>query len=223
MLQPFTIKFLKELQKNNNKEWFEFHRKNYEAAKEDFSQFITKIISAYAKSDADIASLNAKDCMFRINRDIRFSKNKTPYKTNLAASINRGGKKSFFAGYYFHCEPDAKSFVAGGIWMPEADKIKKIRQEIDYNWQEFEKIIMDKKFKTGFGDLENGKETKLTREPKGYDKNNDAIEYIKLKSWVASKPIADNELTDKNCIMKIITAFETLKPMIHFLNHALED
>src|ERR1700734_3777017 len=116
MLAVATIKFLKDLKKNNNKPWFESNRKKYEDAKADFSKFIQGIIEKHAKKDKTLKDLKAKDCMFRINRDVRFSKDKSPYKTNFGASINRGGKKSLFAGYYFHCEP-GESFAGGGLWM----------------------------------------------------------------------------------------------------------
>ena len=221
MLQSSTIQFLKNLQKNNSKEWFDQNRKVYESAKSDFASLIDTVISQFGKKDNSIDLLQAKDCMFRINRDVRFSKDKSPYKTNFGASFSKGGKKSPGAGYYFHCEP-GKSFVGGGIWMPEADTIKKVRQEIDYCFEEFSGIINNRKFINQYGTLEISGETSLTREPKGYEKDNPAIEYIKLKSWVATAPIADPELTDKELAQKITAAFEALHPLILFLNKAVE-
>ena len=138
MLQPSTLKFLKDLTKNNNKPWLDAHRNQYEAAKKDFETFIQAVIDRYGQKDETIREQEAKKCIFRINRDIRFSKDKTPYKTNMGASINRGGRKSVFAGYYFHCEP-GQSFVGGGIWMPMAPEMKKVRQEIDYCFDEFKR------------------------------------------------------------------------------------
>ena len=138
MLQSSTLKFLKALKKNNNKPWFDAHRKEYEQAKGDFTFFIQSVIDKHSKSDPTINSISAKDCMFRINRDIRFSKDKSPYKTNMGAYINRGGKKSLFGGYYFHCEP-GQSFVGGGLWMPMPPELNKVRQEIDYNYAAFKK------------------------------------------------------------------------------------
>src|SRR6266436_6635690 len=117
MLQPSTLRFLKDLKKNNNKAWFDSHRKQFEDAKKDFSDFNQTVIDKHSKKDKSIKELSSKNCLFRINRDIRFSKDKSPYKTNLGASINPGGKKSVLAGYYFHCEP-GQSFVGGGLWMP---------------------------------------------------------------------------------------------------------
>ncbi len=153
MLQPATLKFLKDLKKSNHKDWFEAHRKNYEAAKENFASLVTQIITKHGKTDTEIASLKASDCMFRINRDVRFSKDKSPYKTNFGASINRGGKKSIFSGYYFHCEPEGNSFAGGGLWMPAAETLKKVRQEVDYNFDEFKKIINNKKICLFLGKL----------------------------------------------------------------------
>ena len=223
MLQPTTIQFLKALKKNNHKEWFDANRKQYEAAKDDFAQLVKAVIDQFGKTDASIAALLPKDCMFRINRDVRFSKDKSPYKTNFGASINRGGKKSVLAGYYFHCEPGgSESFVGGGLWMPEADQLKKIRQEIDYSFADFKAIIANPKFSAVYKDLQQSDDVKLTREPKGYEKDNPAIEYIKLKSFVALQPLTDEELTSKHLVQTITTAFEALQPLVVFLNRGLE-
>ncbi|HXL57634.1 MAG TPA: DUF2461 domain-containing protein [Chitinophagaceae bacterium] len=221
MLQPATIKFLKDLKKNNNKEWFDANRKIYEVAKNDFENLVQTVIEIYCKKDNELTSLKAKDCMFRINRDIRFSKDKSPYKTNFGASINKGGRKSILAGYYFHCEP-SESFVGGGLWMPMPEELKKIRQEIDYCFEEFKKIINNKKFKTFYGELYKGEDMTLSRPPKGYDENNPAIGFIKLKSFIAMQQLNEADLTDKNLAKKITGAFEALQPMVKFINRALE-
>jgi uncharacterized protein (TIGR02453 family) len=221
MLQSSTVKFLKDLKKNNNKEWFDVNRKAYEAAKEDFANLVKNLLERYNLKDEELASLTVKDCVFRINRDVRFSKNKEPYKTNMGASLNRGGKKSIYAGYYFHLEP-GECFVGGGLWMPEAEHLKKVRQEIDYSFDEFKRIITDKKFKSTYGDLYTEEGVKLSRPPKGYDDTNPAIEFIKLKSFLAMQKIADAELTDKNLVKKIMVAFEVLQPMVKFINRSLE-
>ena len=146
MIQQSTIKFLKGLKKNNNRDWFEKNRSSYEDARSDFEGFIQAVIDAHSKNDPDLKGLVAKKCMFRINRDIRFSKDKSPYKTNLGASMDKGGKKSGLAGYYFHLEP-GNSFFGGGLWQPAPEGIKKVRQEIDYCFDEFNKIVLSKKFK----------------------------------------------------------------------------
>ncbi len=223
MLQPTTLKFLVNLKKNNSKEWFDTNRKLYELAKVDFANLVESVIKQVEKKDTSIAGLTAKDCMFRINRDVRFSKNKEPYKTNFGASITAGGKKSILAGYYFHLEPGGKSFVGGGLYVAEPDKLKKIRQEIDYGWNEFSKTIQHKKFKEYYTDLDKSEGMSLVREPKGYEKDNPAIDYIKLKSWIALRPITDKQLTEKELVKIISSSFEALQPLLVFLNRGLSE
>jgi uncharacterized protein (TIGR02453 family) len=223
MLNPKTLQFLTKLKKNNSREWFNQHRDDYDAAKENFIELVNQILAQAGQFDQDIAVLSYKDCIFRINRDVRFSKNKDPYKNNMAAYFVKGGKKSWLAGYYFHCEPGGKSFIGGGLYGGEPDQIKKVRQEIDYNWEEFKGILQNKKFKQTFGDLSREEGMSLIREPKGYDKDNPAIDYIKLKNFIVSVPVTDEELIDKKLIKKIITCFATMQPMLQFLNRAIED
>ncbi|MBX9784662.1 MAG: DUF2461 domain-containing protein [Chitinophagaceae bacterium] len=222
MLQSSTLKFLSNLKKNNNKPWFDANRKQYEDAKADFANFIQTIIEKHGKKDASIAHLQAKECMFRINRDVRFSKDKSPYKTNMGAFINAGGKKSNLAGYYFHLEPGG-CFAGGGMYMPMPPDLAKIRQEIDYNLADFKKIISSKKFKTAYGDFDRDAEYLLSRVPKGYEADNPAADYLKLKSFVATIKIPDISLTSKTLVKEVSTAFEALQPLIEFLNKAVKD
>src|SRR5215213_6757861 len=175
MLQPATLKFLKDLKKNNNKPWFDAHRPQYDVARKDFEQFIQALLDKHSKNDPDLVDLTAKQCMFRINRDVRFAKDKSPYKTNFGASMDRGGKKSGFAGYYFHCEP-GKSFVGGGLWMPEPGVVKRVRQEIDYSCNEFTRLMNGKKFINYFGELYKGENVQLSKVHQGYEKDNPACE-----------------------------------------------
>ncbi len=222
MLHSSTIKFLKDLKKNNNKPWFDANRKVYETAKQNFAEFIEAVIKKHAQKDASISHLTPKDCMFRINRDVRFSKDKSPYKSNFGASINSGGKKSLTAGYYFHLEP-GECFVGGGIYMPMPEELKKLRQEIDYNFSDFKKIIGSKKFKSVYGDLDRSAEYTLSRVPKGYETDNPAAEYLKLKSYVTMVKFSDVDLTSKELVKKTVAAFETLQPLLVFLNKAIAD
>lgn len=222
MLQSSTIKFLKDLKKNNNKPWFDANRKKYEEAKNDFSLFIQSVIDKHAKKDTGIKELKAKDCMFRINRDVRFSKNKSPYKTNFGASINRGGKKSIFAGYYFHCEP-GESFAGGGIWMPMPPELKKVRQEIDYNLDEFKKIVGSKKFKSVYGELYKGDDVSLSKVPQGFEKDNPAAEFLKLKSFIAMKKFSEADITSKSLEKLVLETFDALQPLVEFINKAVEE
>ena len=221
MLQPSTIKFLKDLKKNNNKPWFDANRKRYEEAKADFTNFIQQVIDAHGKKDKTIAGIKAKDCLFRINRDIRFSKDKSPYKTNFGASINKGGRKAFStAGYYFHLEP-GQCFVGGGIYQPMPEELKKVRQEIDYNFNDFKKIIGSKKFKAFYGDLDKSSEFLLSRVPKGYEADNPAADYLRLKSYIAFVQLSDADLTSKDLLKKTSEAFTVLQPLIDFINESL--
>lgn len=220
MLQSSTLLFLKQLAKNNNKPWFDANRKKYDEAKKDFENFIQALIEQFGKKDPPIAALTAKSCLFRINRDIRFSKDKTPYKKNFAASINKGGKKSLLAGYYFHLEP-GNSFIGGGIWMPMPAETQKIRQEIDYCYDEFKKIIHSKKFAAIYAGLDREDGIRLTNVPKGYEKDNPAAEFLKLKSWVAMSSLTDAALTSKGLLRQSAEALSAIQPLIDFLNRAV--
>lgn len=163
MLSNDTLKFLKDLSKNNNKDWFEKNRTRYENAQTEIKAFIAGWIAAYGKKDESIAHLDPKKCIFRIHRDVRFSANKSPYKTNLGAYLTKGGKNTNLAGFYLHIEPD-NCFFGAGNYMPMPDQLAKIRQEIDYNFGDFKKIVTSKKFKDHFGEL--SIENKLKRAPK---------------------------------------------------------
>jgi uncharacterized protein (TIGR02453 family) len=221
MIEPQTLKFLSALKKNNNKPWFDKHRAQFEAAKIDFANFIQLVINEVQKTDPTITGTTAKECVFRQNRDIRFSKDKTPYKINFGASIKRGGKKSLFAGYYFQLQP-GNSLIGGGLWMPEAQELKNARQEIDYNWEEFRSILKYPPFKKIYGDLYRGSEITLTRDPKGYEKDNPAAEYLRLKSFFAETRIEDAELTKSSLHRKTVNAFKAIQPLLSFINRSIE-
>ncbi|MEP7163247.1 MAG: DUF2461 domain-containing protein [Ferruginibacter sp.] len=220
MLQTSTLKFLKDLEKNNNKLWFEQHRKLYEAAKTDHMIFVETLIKKIAVFDKPIGDQLAKNCIFRINRDVRFSKNKSPYKNNMGAYFNKAGKKGLGAGYYFHLQP-GKSFAAAGIWMPEPAVLGKIRQEIDYNLDEWKKIINNSAFKKNFpAGLESGES--LSRPPKGYDISNPAIKYIKMKSFVVTHSFPDAAVISKGAVNDIANAFKATKSLVDFFNRAID-
>ncbi|MEY4334228.1 MAG: hypothetical protein RLZZ196_2971 [Bacteroidota bacterium] len=219
MLQSSTIQFLKSLKKNNNREWFEKNRKQYELAKTDYLDFVTNVLNEIQLFDQSLAELEPKKCVFRLNRDVRFSKNKDPYKTNFGASFSKGAKKIQTAGYYFHLEP-GENFVGGGLWMPMAPDLNKVRQEIDYCFKEFASILKKPAFKTTYGDMDNS--MKLVRPPKGFEIDNPALEYLKLKSFVVTRVVKDAELTDKHLIKNVVKDFKTIAPLVHFLNRAIE-
>ncbi len=215
-----TIAFLRQLKQNNNKEWFDANRKEaYEAAKQNFLQFINSLIENIIKFDEDISGLEVKETLFRINRDIRFSKDKSPYKTNFGSSINKGGKKSITAGYYLHMEPGNKSFAAGGSWQPQPEQLNAIRQEIDYNFADFKKIISVTSFKSR---LEFEEADKLKTVPKGYASDNAAIDYFKYRSFIVSKMYPDSEVISDNFLNDLTSTFKAMKPFISFLNRAIK-
>jgi len=218
MVQSSTLKFLKELQKHNDRTWFEAHRKAYEDAKENILEFTAEMIKAIARFDKPIGMLEAKNCTFRINRDVRFSKNKDPYKNNMASYFNKDGKKGIGAGYYMHIEP-GKSFAAGGIWAPEAPVLAGIRQEIDYNFTEWQKIVTARSFTKTFTDGISG-ET-LTRPPKGYGEDNPAIDFIKMKSFIVRRPFTDAEVQDPGFVKNAARIFAEMKPLVDFINTSL--
>lgn len=219
MIQATTIHFLKDLQKNNNRAWFEKHRTDYENTKADFILLVEQLITAIATFDKPIGNLEAKNCTFRINRDVRFSKNKDPYKNNIAAYFNKDGKKGIGAGYYLHIEP-GKSFAAGGIWMPEPAVLARIRQEIDYSFKEWKKIITNKSFKNNFAEGIKGES--LTRPPKGYHEDNPAMDFLKKKSFIASRSFSDAELQSKSFVKDLTVTLKAMKPMIDFINLSAE-
>lgn len=220
-MQNLTVvtKFLKTLSNNNNKPWFDKHRPQYETARAEFLNLVAEILKGLEPFDEKFTFLQPKNCVFRINRDIRFSKNKTPYKKNMAAYFNADGKKADTAGYYLHLEP-GNTFVAMGIWQPEKDNLFKIRQEIDYNLKDFKKLLNQANFKKhlnkGLDETE-----KLIRPPKGFEEDNPAIDFIRLKSFVVRAAISDKELTEAKFAGKVLSIFKAGKPFVEFLNTAL--
>jgi uncharacterized protein (TIGR02453 family) len=220
MLQPTTLSFLTNLRANNNKPWFDANRPTYEAAKNDLIQLATTLIDGLNTIDPAIAEtpLQAKSCIFRINRDVRFSSDKSPYKTNFGAWFNRGGKKISTAGYYLNIEPGG-SFVAGGLYMPDATVLATVRQEIDYNLSEFEALLSQPAFTTHFTGL--NRDDALQRPPKGYAADNPAISYLKLKSFTASYKLPDTVLTKPALTKQVLSAFAGLQPLVQYLNRAV--
>lgn len=219
MLTKHTLQFLEELSHNNTKSWFEQHRNRYTQAQFEIKSFIEIWLNEFGKIDESIAHLDPKKCIFRIHRDVRFSANKNPYKTNLGAYLYKGDKQANYAGYYLHIEP-GNCFFAAGNYMPLPEQLAKIRQEIDYNLHDFQKILQQKQFKEIFGNISS--ENKLKRAPKGYDEDNKAIEFLKLKSFVVSTKLSDEGICAKSMQTSIIQLSKTVKPFVDFLNNALD-
>ncbi|WP_316832648.1 DUF2461 domain-containing protein [Pedobacter aquatilis] len=219
MLKKDTLVFIKNVAENNNREWFAENKPKYEEAKADVLELVASIIPELAKIDPLIsADLDPKKCLMRIYRDIRFSKNKDPYKNNFGMWFSSKSKGGNEPGYYLHIQP-GKSFIAGGYWMPEAPHVKLIRQEIDYNIDEFKEIIEEKDFKKNF---KLGTAGALKNAPKGYDPADPNIEYLKLKSFEASMALADEEFFKPTLVNKLISSFKTISPLVAFLRNAIE-
>ena len=218
MLSNDILKFLKELKKNNNREWFEKNKPRYVNAQNELKALIAEWIKLLAKTDPAVGHLDPAKCIFRIYRDVRFSADKSPYKVNLGAYLNTGGKNSDKAGYYLHVQP-GNSFFGAGVYMPLPENLPRIRQEIDYNFASFKKILNNKKFKANFPELSD--EMKLKKTPKGYDENNPAIEFLKLKSFVVFKKMKDEEVLSKDAVKKITELSVIVHPFCSFLNEAM--
>lgn len=219
MIQRHTFDFLKELVENNNREWFLANKNRYDAARENVIEFTVELIKLMHKIDPNVdAELDAKKCVMRIYRDIRFSKNKTPYKNNFGVSIPTKGHKLGGAEYYLHVTPE-KSFIAGGYWMPEAGHLKAIRQEIDYNANDLKKIIDDAGFIKLFGDFR--KQEQLKSVPREYSADNENIELLKLKSFVAFHYLENDELSKENAVETIAAVCGRVYPLNVFLNNAI--
>lgn len=218
MLQAGTFKFLSALQKNNNREWFAIHKPEYEIAKEDVISFAEKVFQASSAFDSNYKNLIAAKCVMRIYRDVRFSKNKAPYKTNFGIAYASEGKLVGGTGCFIHIQPGA-SFVAGGYYLPPSADLKKIRQEIDYNLSSFETILQAPAFKKQFGSL--SFEDQLKTAPRDYPKDHPAIELLKLKSFIAVKPISDEILCSNKAIQAVVDANQAIAPLRAFLANAI--
>lgn len=211
------LQFLSDLKDNNNRDWFQDNKDRFLQIKAEHETLVSKIIAGISTFERELQLLNPKECIFRIYRDVRFSKNKDPYKTAFGAVFSKGGRKSKFAGYYFHLEP-GNSFAGGGIWRPDSYALKNIRYEI-YNFpEEFLKIINTKEFTKTFGAI-NGE--KLKRPPKDFPADYEHIDLLKFKSFTVSRKFSDDELTSSTYYTSLIKTFETMKPFIAFLNRAI--
>lgn len=215
MLELNTILFLKELTINNNKEWFQDNRNRYEISKENFIEYCDRILTRLKEIQPNLIHTNIKSCILRINRDIRFSKDKSPYKNYFAAGFGPGGKSSGLMDFYFQLQPDA-SFLGGGIWDPSSANLAKFRQEIDYSPQNLKGIIFDEKFSKQFGEP---KGSKLKKAPKGYDENHPDIELLKQKETFYVKYFTDSQLLKPNSELEVFESCTILKPYLDYVNH----
>ncbi|WP_226391098.1 DUF2461 domain-containing protein [Penaeicola halotolerans] len=213
------LDFLSSLAENNNKEWMDANRNWYLSVKEAFLEDVAFMLKEASILDPAISLLTPKDCIFRMNRDVRFSPNKAPYKSNMSAYFAAGGKKSMGPGFYVHIQP-GESFVGGGIYMPPADILKKIRKEIDYSGAQLEQIIQEPEFTKTFGSIEGDQ---LKNSPKDYATDHPYIELLKYKSFVASAPLSDQSIRSGKYLEQSVETFRTMKPFYDFLKMAVEE
>ncbi|MCQ9635772.1 DUF2461 domain-containing protein [Chryseobacterium sp. WG23] len=213
-IQPGTLTFLKKLATNNNREWFNENKSLYTASQENVISFLEDLIKEMSAFDEDLAKIDPKKAMFRIYRDTRFSKDKVPYKTNFGASLGMG-KGSQKGGYYLHIEP-GKSFLAGGIYMPESSVLKEVRKEVSLYGDDFLKILNQKDFKKHFPELD--QDGKLKKVPQGFEKEDPMAEYLKLKNFIVLYRLKDEEILDKKAVQNLTKIFSLMKPFNDFLN-----
>jgi len=216
-IKQSTLDFLSDIKVHNEREWFMKNRKRYDEARADYEAFVQAVINEVAVFDPIMRGLEVKSCTYRINRDIRFSNDKTIYKSHLGAFIVRGGKKNGdrYAGYYFHVEPGGNSMLAGGAYIPPMPWLTAIRENIAENGEEFIRIIKDKKLVSYYGELEG---EKLKSAPKGFSRDHPYIEYLKMKSYLVTRIFSDKEITSPYCFEKIIEGCRIMKPLNDFLN-----
>ncbi len=214
-----VIPFLQDLKENNNREWFHDNKNRYLLAKDEFEAFIADLLPGMCGIDKGLVGLEPKKCVFRIYRDVRFSKDKAPYKTNMGAAMTRGGRKSPYATYYVHVEPGS-AFAGGGIWMPQGPALKAMRQEVYYNADEFKMIMGTAGFKKYFGEMMGDK---LKRPPRDFPADFPDIELLKFKNYVVGHNVDDSIITDDSFSSYLLGVFKALYPYNAFINRALAD
>ncbi|MSP12953.1 MAG: DUF2461 domain-containing protein [Chloroflexi bacterium] len=209
-----VLAFLSDLEKNNNKAWFEAHRASYQQARDHFEDFVEELIARLAPI-ADLTGVSAQDCIFRINRDVRFSKDKSPYKANMGAHITPGGRKSTSLGYYIHIELHDHSFLGGGLHMPTPEQLAKWREAVDQDAARFRQIIEAEDFVAAFGPLEG---ERLKTAPKGYPKDHPELDLLALKEVTTGRHLTDAEVVAPDIVDRTVQGFTLMKPFIDYLN-----
>ncbi len=218
MLHKDTLFFLADLKGNNHKTWFDENRKRYDEIRKSLVAFVGLLIEEISVFDTEIAGIDPSKTLFRINRDIRFSKDKSPYKINLGAHIaSKASKEVGQVGYYLHIEPEG-NFLGGGIYMPEAETLRKIREYVDENGHELRKIISEPTFVNCFGTLQG---EKLKGVPKGYSKEHPYAELLSMKDMYALHKISDEVIQSGNLHEEALSVFKALYPLNAFLRNAI--
>lgn len=214
-----VLEFLRELAANNNRDWFEANKERYTESRNKIL-FLTEVLIHEIRSfDPSIQLPDAKDCIFRIFRDVRFSNDKRPYKTNFGSYIAVGGRKSKLAGYYFHIEPEG-SFVGGGVYMPEAEILKAIRNHILKYPENFTEILDDPKFRAALPEMF---DHQLKTAPQGFPKDHPLIHLLRYRSFAFSAHVPDEVVTGGKYIETTVSAFRQMHRVNQFLNEALEE
>jgi uncharacterized protein (TIGR02453 family) len=215
-IKKATLDFLTALKSNNNRDWFIANKETYLEAKDNFESFVQNIINEIITFEPILKGLEVKNCVYRLNRDIRFSNDKTPYKSHLGAFIVRGGKKNGdkFAGYYFHVEPGA-NILAGGAYMPPAPWLSAIREKISEEPDEFLEVINSKNFKKHFGEIDG---EKLKKTPKGYPSDHPQAELLKYKSYLIMNEVPDKKVLREDYLKYVVDVFKAMKPFNDYLN-----
>ncbi len=213
--------FLKDLSENNNREWFAANKSRYEACKVDFEEISKLLIMEIAAFDSEIRTVDVRDCVFRIYRDTRFAKDKTPYKTHFGVFIAaEGGRKSERAGYYFHIEPNA-SFIASGVWCPPPPLLKVLRKSVYENIEELSEIRTNAGFSKYFDKFFD--EDKLKTVPAGFPKDFEHAELLKLKHYMVEFKMDDDFLKQKDLVKSVAVVFSQAYPLNRFLNYAVDE
>jgi uncharacterized protein (TIGR02453 family) len=215
-----AFSFLKKLSRNNNREWFEKNKAEFLVIKGQFEDFISDIYPQLVEADESLAGQDPKKFVFRIYRDVRFSKDKRPYKTFLSAGISPSGRGMGKPGYYIQFEPGSKSFVCTGLYSPPPETLAKVRQEIDYSGDRLDALIKDKTFRKNFPEFWLGDVLKTM--PKGYAKDHPHAEWLKLKSFVVMRRLPDEEIFKKNFSKKLVEIIHSGKPLNTFLSEAMD-
>ena len=217
MIAQSTFDFLSDLKKNNRREWYHANKDRFKDAQQNFIDFVAMLLFRISEFDSEMIGTEPKDCLFRIYRDTRFSKDKTPYKTWFGASMNPGGRKRMGAGYYIHVGP-GDCYLAGGVWHPDKDTLSAIREYI-VGWpNQFESIVNDKGFKGVFDEL-GGDRLKVA--PKGYPKDHPQIEWLRYKDFIVSKKIPNRDFQSDQILDISHDVYHQMADFITYLRKAI--
>ena len=213
-----TLEFLRDLRAHNERQWFEQYRPRYDLARAHFEAFVTDLIVSIGAVD-DLTGVTARECIFRINRDVRFSPDKSPYKTHMSAVIGKGGRKASGRAYYVHIEPGGRSMVAGGLHSPTAPELDRVRRRIADDAAKLKRVINRRDFKRHFGSLQGDA---LKTAPLGYAKNHPDIELLRLKQYLAVHILSDEQVLAPDLTTHVVDVCRALKPFLTYLQSALD-